>query len=238
MMNEDEQNRVSSVSNWYLQEQLDFDKKLIGFRYKSIQPHIKGPEGLELGPAEGQMTQFLINDFKNLTLVEGASELLNLIPSYPNIKKVHSMFEDFNPDQQYNTIIMDHILEHIENPVELLNRTLQWVAPNGRFILGVPNGNSFHRLAAVKMGLLKHQCDLNSRDLSHGHRRVYTHSTFRKDIEAAGMKIVFMGGVFFKPISNKQIQENWSDEMIQGFFELGKDFPENAADILAVCERE
>ena len=45
-----------------------------------------------------------------------------------------------------------------------------------------------------------------------------------------------LGGVFFKPLSNGQIQENWTEEMIQGFFELGKDFPEYAADIYAVCK--
>jgi hypothetical protein len=45
-----------------------------------------------------------------------------------------------------------------------------------------------------------------------------------------------MGGVFFKPLSNQQIQEQWSEAMIQGFYELGKDFPSHAAELYAVCE--
>ena len=52
----------------------------------------------------------------------------------------------------------------------------------------------------------------------------------------AGLNVIKMGGVFFKPLSNQQIQEQWTDEMIQGFYELGKDFPEYAADLYVVCE--
>jgi hypothetical protein len=45
-----------------------------------------------------------------------------------------------------------------------------------------------------------------------------------------------MGGVYFKPLSNQQIQDHWDERMLEGFYELGKDFPENAADIFAICE--
>lgn len=231
-----EKARVEDVSSWYLQEQLDFDKRLIGFRYKTLRPHLRGPTGLELGPAEGQMTQFLINDFESLTVVDGAAALLERIPNYKNLTKIHSLFEEFNPRTKFDTIIMEHILEHVDRPVELLQRIREWLAPNGKALLGVPNGNSIHRLAATKMGLLKHPCELNSRDLAQGHRRVYVGETFRKDIEAAGLKVLEMGGVFFKPLSNKQIQDNWTEDMIQGFYELGKDFPQHAADIYAVCQ--
>ena len=228
--------RVESLSDWYLKEQLDFDKRLIRFRYQTLQPHLQGPEGLELGPAEGEMTQFLVNDFTRLTAVDGAGELLAQIPERPSLRKVHSLFEDFKPEQRFNTIIMEHILEHVDRPVYLLERVKEWLAPSGKILVGVPNGNSIHRLVAVKMGLLKQPCELNSRDRALGHRRVYTRDTLQVDIQASGLSLVEMGGVFFKPLSNKQIQDHWSEDMIQGFYELGKDFPENAAELYAVCE--
>ena len=232
----DEKVRVNNASNWYLQGQLDFDKRLIGYRYKTWKPFLQGPEGLELGPAEGQMTRFLVSDFTRLTVVDGALDLLSIIPDYPNLLKIYSLFEDFKPQQLYNTVILEHILEHVEYPIQLIQDASKWLAPKGRMLLGVPNGNSFHRLAAVKMGLLSHKCELNPRDLAQGHRRVYTHETFSKDIETSGVRVVEMGGVFLKPLSNQQIQDHWNEEMLNGFYELGKDFPENAADIYAVCE--
>ena len=55
-MKSNELKRIEEISDWYLREQLDFDKCLIRFRYQTLKPHCKGPEGLELDPAEGQMT--------------------------------------------------------------------------------------------------------------------------------------------------------------------------------------
>lgn len=235
-MNNNELGRVESLSEWYLQEQLDFDKRLIRFRYETIKPKLVGDIGLELGSAEGEMTQFLADDFKSLTVVDGAADLLDKIPNWPNVVKVHSLFESFRPSRKFDSIILEHVLEHVEEPVALLQIVKQWLAPNGRLFLGVPNGNSIHRQVAVKMGLLDNPCQLNSRDIALGHRRVYTPDTFRVDIEGAGLKVSEIGGVFYKPLSNKQIQENWTEEMIMGFFELGKEFPEVAAEIFAVCE--
>ena len=236
MSNIDEQTRVEQISDWYLKAQLDFDKRLIQFRYQTLKSYLQGPEGLELGPAEGEMTQFLLQDFTRLTVVEGSGELLARLPDSSNLVKVHALFEEFEPKQQFNTIVMEHILEHVDQPVALLQCAKQWLAPGGKILAGVPNGYSIHRLAAVKMGLLKHPCELNARDHALGHRRVYTPETFRKDIEASELRITQMGGVFLKPLSNQQIQDHWSEEMIQGFYELGKDFPEYAAEIYAVCE--
>ena len=149
--------------------------------------------------------------------------------------KVHALFENFEPEESFNSIILEHVLEHVEKPVELLKRVKQWLAPTGKLFLGVPNGQSFHRLVAVKMGLLDNPCQLNSRDLALGHRRIYTPETLRIDIEKSGLVVQDMGGVFFKPLSNKQIQDHWNEEMIQGFYELGKDFPEHAAEIYTEC---
>jgi 2-polyprenyl-3-methyl-5-hydroxy-6-metoxy-1,4-benzoquinol methylase len=231
-----ERGRVERLSRWYLTEQLDFDRRMIGYRYRSIKPHLKGPRGLELGPAEGLMTRMLVDDFSELTVVDGAAELLARIPSLPTLTRVHALFEEFEPEARFDTIVMDHILEHVDDPVALLSRARGWLAAAGRVVLGVPNGDSFHRLAGVKMGLLRERCELNQRDRTLGHRRVYTRHTLFVDLEAAALQPTAWGGVFFKPLSNQQIQDHWTEPMIEGFYELGKDFPEHANELFAVCE--
>ena len=235
-MTKSEHERVELLSAWYLKEQLDFDKRLIRLRYETIKPKLIGKRGLELGPAEGEMTQFLIQDFEELTVVEGSADLLDKIPHRTNLIKINAIFEEFEPAQSFDSIILEHVLEHVDDPQALLVRVRKWLAPNGRLFVGVPNGNSIHRLAAVKMGMLDNPCQLNSRDHALGHRRVYTPLTFKEEIEQSGLRVLEMGGVFFKPLSNGQIQENWTEQMIQGFYELGKDFPELAAEIYAVCQ--
>jgi 2-polyprenyl-3-methyl-5-hydroxy-6-metoxy-1,4-benzoquinol methylase len=231
-----ESSRVDTAAKWYLEGQLDFDRRLIGFRHRTIRPFFRGTRGLELGSAEGQMTRFLKDDFEELVIVDGAQELLDVIPDYPNVTKVHALFEEFAPERGFDVVIMEHILEHVADPVDILKRGRAWVNPGGRVIAGVPNARSFHRLAAVKMGLLARPDELNARDHAQGHRRVYDSESFRRDIETAGYKVVHMGGVYFKPLSNQQIQDHWDERMLEGFYELGKDFPENTADLFAVCE--
>lgn len=233
-----EQQRIDHASEWYLKEQLDFDIRMIKYRYRSIRPHFVGTTACELGPAEGQMTRLLLQDFRSLTVVDAAADLLDLIPPAPGLIKVNSLFEDYSPQCRFSTIVMEHILEHVEFPVELLRRASEWLdeKQQSRMIVGVPNALSFHRLAAVRMGLLRTPSSLNPRDITLGHRRVYTPDTLRADVEAAGLRVVMTGGVFLKPLSNSQIQDHWTDQMIEAFYELGRDFQENAAEIFAVVE--
>jgi 2-polyprenyl-3-methyl-5-hydroxy-6-metoxy-1,4-benzoquinol methylase len=235
-MTNSELRRVESLSDWYLKEQLDFDKRLIRYRYETIKPKLVGKRGLELGPADGEMTQFLVQDFEQLTIVEGSTDLLAQIPERANLIKVHALFEEFEPEEAFDSIILEHVLEHVDDPMALLKRVKKWLAPNGRLIVGVPNGHSIHRLVAVKMGMLANPCQLNSRDYALGHRRVYTPQTLRAELEKCDLSVHEIGGVYFKPLSNGQIQEHWNEEMIDGFYKLGKDFPDFAAEIYAVCQ--
>lgn len=69
---------------------------------------------------------------------------------------------------------MERILEHVENLIELLTRAKGWLSADGKIFIGVLNGDSIHRLAGLKMGLLNDKCSLNDRDHQLGHRRVYT----------------------------------------------------------------
>ncbi|MCS6989732.1 MAG: class I SAM-dependent methyltransferase [Chloroherpetonaceae bacterium] len=227
--------RIERLADWYVKEQLNFDRVLISYRYQTIREYFKKGIGLEMGSGDGVMTAFLKDDFEELDVVEGSMKLLETIPNYPNVRKHCSLFEHFEPSRQYDTIIMEHILEHLEKPVEVLARTRLWLKPEGVVIIGVPNAKSFHRLAAVKMGLLESEYQLNERDKALGHYRVYDWDSIKKDVESAGYKVRHIGGIFFKPLSNKQIEETWTPEMIEGFYQLGKDFQENAAEIFVVA---
>jgi 2-polyprenyl-3-methyl-5-hydroxy-6-metoxy-1,4-benzoquinol methylase len=237
MSNVSKQNTTENIDgSWYVTKYLPFDKKLIEFRYRSIKPYIKPGRGLELGSAQGDMTEFLVKHFDTMVSVDGSRELLDIIPHYPNHKKVHSYFENYEPNETYDTIIMEHILEHVTDPVTLLSRVRTWLAPGGVLIIGVPNAKSFHRLAAVKMNMLKSIYELNERDHEVGHQRVYCTDTLHNDVKKAGLTIIKHGGGFLKPLSNKQINDTWTDEIIEGFYQLGCDFPEHAADIFVICK--
>lgn len=236
-MNENFKNKVKKSESFYNEEFLDFDFKLNQFNHRTLSKYFKGDSCLELGPALGQMTRFLVKDFKQVHIVDGSEYLLNQVPEYNNVRKYHSYFEEFIPTTKYETIIMSHVLEHIEYPVEVLKRIKHWVSKDGVVIISVPNAESIHRKAAVHMGLLDSVYELNERDHQLGHYRVYDLESLISDVSNAGFTVLDSGGIFLKPLSNGQIEQNWTDSMINAFYELGKEMPRNCAEIFVVLKK-
>lgn len=230
--------KVDNAASFYTQSYLGLDYQLADYSYQTLKPFFKGSVALEMGPAVGHMTKKLVNDFATLHLIEGSEALLKSIPDYPNVTKYHSLFEEFTNSIQYDTIIMGHVLEHIEQPVPLLKRIHSWLKPDGIFLVAVPNAKSIHRTVAVEMGLLSNEYELNARDHELGHFRVYDTELLLAHLAEAGFSIQQSGGYFLKPLSNGQIEKNWTPEMIQGFYKAGKHFPTLCAEIYAVCSKK
>lgn len=229
--------RVNTAASFYKDSILNVDYQLADYNFRSLKPFFRGKLALELGPASGYMTKSLVKEFETLHIVEGSEELLNEIPDYPNVIKQHSLFEEFNTDLKFDTIIMGHVLEHIEDPVMVLSKIYNWLSDDGVLLVSVPNAKSIHRIVAVEMGLLNNEYELNERDHELGHYRVYDMSLLKKHLQDAGFDVVETGGVFLKPLSNGQIEKNWTAEMIEGFYKAGKYFPESCAEIFVVCTK-
>ncbi len=56
------------------------------------------------------MTELLAQAFPQLTVVEGAEAFCHALRSrFPRIKAVHSLFEEFETDQEFDTILLGHV---------------------------------------------------------------------------------------------------------------------------------
>jgi hypothetical protein len=88
------------------------------------------------------------------------------------------------------------------------------------------------------MGLLKEEHELNETDRHHGHRRVYDPESLRGDFLSAGLHIDFFGGYWVKPLSNAQIEDSWTPQMLQAFMKLGERYPDIAGEIYVVANTE
>jgi len=207
-------------------------------QYKTMKKYFIGNKCLELGCADGMMTLKLIEDFKQVTVVDGSNVALERLRKYIKSDKlniIHGFFEDIELDDIFDTIIMGHILEHVDNPVSLLKKYGNYISENGRIIISVPNAKSFHRIVGVKLGLLNSIYDLNENDIKIGHKRVYDFEKLEKDIINAGFKIIYKDAYWLKFLSNKQIEDYFDEKLINVYMELGSEFKENAAEIIAVC---
>jgi 2-polyprenyl-3-methyl-5-hydroxy-6-metoxy-1,4-benzoquinol methylase len=220
-------NRIS-MDGWYGK---GANASMIRYCAEVFSRYWKGKSCLELGPAEGLMTELLEKQFLNLTLVDGSEEYCSALRKrFPRAETYHCLFEHFAPIRKFDTIVLGHVLEHVEDPVVLLENVRKWIEPNGVICSAVPNARSLHRQAAVIMGLLPSEDALNQTDIHHGHRRVYDPESFRCDFIKAGLKIKLFGGFWIKPLSNSQIEASWTADMLRSFMELGERYPDIAAE--------
>jgi len=208
----------------------------VKYSFRVFSRFLRGGSILELGPAEGVMTEYLARLNQPLTLVEGAAPFCeDLRRRFPNATVIHSLFENFQPDGTYDNIVLGHVLEHVADAEDIVRRAASWLTPGGRVLAAVPNSRSLHRQAAVLMGLLPFEEALNELDIHHGHRRVFNPETFRRAFLGAGLTIEFFGGYWLKPLSNHQIEATWTDEMLWAFMQLGERYPDIAAEIYVVA---
>jgi len=233
----DEQARLNAIAERSLYSQQVYDLT-VEHAFEILRRHLRPGPILEMGPAEGTMTAMLAGLDRPLTLVEGSERFCaDLVARYPQAEVVCSLFETFEPTQAYGTIVLGHVLEHVEAPVELLRRVKGWLAPGGAVFSAVPNSASLHRQAGVLMGMLPREDALNDLDRAHGHRRVYDPAGLRRDIEAAGLRVEATGGYFMKLTSQGQLAQIATPEMIRAFCALGERYPDTAAEIYAVATR-
>jgi 2-polyprenyl-3-methyl-5-hydroxy-6-metoxy-1,4-benzoquinol methylase len=209
----------------------------IKYSFKIAERFLVGNNLLEMGPAEGVMTELLVKTGKRITVVEGSSLFCeNLRKHFPQVKVVQALFEEFQPDELFDNIILGHVLEHVQDPVGILSRARCWLTPRtGRLFAAVPNARSLHRQAAVIMGLLKQEDTLNEMDLHHGHRRVFNPESYRNVFYQAGLEIEIFGGYWMKPVSSKQIEDHWTPQMLDAFMQLGERYPDIAGEIYIVA---
>jgi len=223
----------------YLSSYTRFNNWLIQQRYLELRKYFKGKTCLEMGSAEGTGTKFLLDYFDRVTVVDGSEEAVESVkrqyPS-PKLTAIHSYFEDMDfGNQKFDTIVLAHILEHVDMPQVTLNQAKRFIKPDGVLIIDVPNGNSLHRQIGVKMGLLREKTELNDADLSIGHQRVYTPDTFKKEITDTGLKIVHFGGMFVKVLSNTQTEKVFDAKQLEALFAVGKDNPDIAAEMFIIA---
>jgi 2-polyprenyl-3-methyl-5-hydroxy-6-metoxy-1,4-benzoquinol methylase len=236
---EEEQRRLSALAPDFSSE-TGFNARLIDFRFDAMRPFLDGRSScVELGSSDGRMTERLAQLFPHdLTAVDGTEAYVDEVRRrLPQVTAVHSLFEEYAPGRTFEAAVLGHVLEHVEDPVATLQVARDLLEPGGVALITVPNADSIHREVGVAMGMLAATTDLNEADHRIGHRRVYTRDTLLADVVASGLQTQHAGGVFLKPLSNGQIEEQWDESLIQAFYEVGKLHPELCAELLVVAVR-
>ena len=221
-----------------------FDARMRGYMLRSFAPRLRGGGALQIGCYHGDLTVLLEQHYASLTIVDAAKRFLDRTRlRLTRTATFHcSLFETLDLAERFDAVFLVHVLEHVIDPVAVLDKIRGVLADDGLAFIVVPNGNAASRQLAVKMGLLEHNAALSRADVKHGHRRVYQLDTLEADARRAGLDLVSSGGIFFKPLANYQFDrlaggEVISEAYMEACYQLGFKYPDLTASIYAICRR-
>lgn len=218
--------------------EFSFDNNIIlrWYPQRIIQSSSPGASVLELGIGHGYTCDMFSRYYKNYTVIDASEKVIRQFKEqYPDARAsiVEGYFEEYNSSEKFDIIIMGFVLEHVEDPKQVLSHYKSFLAPGGRLYVGVPNAHSLHRRIGNKAGLLDDMMTLGQGDKALGHLRLYTVDTLTQDIEDCGYKVTKKEGIFLKPFMTSQLTSlELSQDIIDGMCKVGVDYPELSASLL------
>lgn len=207
---------------------------------KLIQYRKKG-KVLEVGSHYGIFTEKILQEFPDLTCVEVSGVAFNELKKRigNRAKLINKPIESVDPSEKYDIIIMTHVLEHVDNPISILETLKKLLAIDGILFVVVPSATAASRQIAVEMGLISHLTAVTDAERQHGHQRTYTLDTLKRDVRTAGFYTLASGGIFFKGLANFQFDQAIpagivTNEYLEACFTLGDKYPELCASLFLV----
>ncbi len=220
--------------------------------------HARGTSLLDMPCGDGSLTAWLAPSFSRVVGVDASSKHLELArKALPNVELHEALIEDFETPDRFGTVTMLNVLEHVVDPVQILQKAASLMEETGVLLVHVPNALAVNRRLAVLMGTLTTCEELSPFDIQiAGHRRSYSLKSLCAEVENAGLKVIQTGGVFYKSLSTPQMdwflenglweeggfgwgrvgaaKKDWRAEFCRASYELGKQHPEDC-NIIYAC---
>jgi len=229
----------SQVVTYQGATQYDFDNEiLLNWYPKRIVNLTKGANSiLELGVGHGFSTHIFAKSYPRHLVLDGSSIVIqNFRERFPecNAEVVETYFENFNTTEKFDVIVLGFVLEHVEDPIQILSKYRKFLSPGGKIFVSVPNAEALNRRFGQAAGLLTDLQQLSEFDLASGHKRFYTVKTLVEEAKNAGFGIGKMEGIYLKPFTTKQILSlDLDTTIINAMCEVGVGYPELCLGILA-----
>jgi SAM-dependent methyltransferase len=215
------------------QEFDDTNKRMV---IEEIRRFIKPGRMLELGYINNIWTTALLEAGGTVDILEAASNHVEKAREdfigNTKIKVFHTLFEDYVPDEKYDTILMSGVIKHIPDDVGFLSKARAWLKPDGVVIACTQNSRSFHRRLGTYMGLESAPDAHNKRDKEVFNIHQYDRFKWRALFLEAGYEVEKVQGVFLKILSTEQMMylgERYDVvQIMEGLRQLGEELQDYA----------
>ena len=233
-------NNLDSFADAYKGSNIyDYDNEIMLKWYSNrIVSLTKGATSLlELGLGHGHTTNILSENFSRHVVLDGSAKVIrHFNENYPlcPVEIIETFFENFESDETFDVIVLGFILEHVDDPVVVMNHFKNFLSPNGKMFVSVPNAEVMNRKLGNLAGLLDDMTLLSPNDHLLGHQRFYTVQTLTEDINLSGFTIDRLEGIYLKPLTTSQmISLRLNTSLIDALCLLGIEYPELSCGLLA-----
>jgi 2-polyprenyl-3-methyl-5-hydroxy-6-metoxy-1,4-benzoquinol methylase len=228
-----------SVRAYGGEQQYDFDNRILLQWYprRILQQVGQAKSLLELGLGHGYTADIFSRHFERHVVLDGSPAIIeDFRRKFPDCQPeiVETYFEQFESDEKFDVIVMGFILEHVDNPVQILRHFRSFLAPGGKLFVAVPNAEVLNRRLGKAMGLLPDLQLLSEHDHLMGHQRYYTVASLTDDIVAAGYSVARIEGIYLKPFTSSQMAAmKLEQKVLDALCAVGIDYPELSCGIMA-----
>lgn len=183
------------------------------------------------------------NDFEKMVVVEPGVTFYNQAKEFADTDKRIELINDFFENavhkllpETFDFIVIGGFLHEIDNPDEVLQAVKKVCNKNTIVHSFVPNANSFHRLVAFEMGIIKDVYQKSGHDELFNRVEVYNMDSFKKLFTQNGLTIADSGTYFLKPFTNGQMDKivtaNIIDHaVLDGLNKMTKYFPDHGSEM-------
>ena len=174
-----------------------------------------------------------------------AENAIKLSAGRPGVRVVFGTLEDNEAklgDEAFDLIVASSVLHEVAEPTAFLDSLRRVSAEHTVVHLNVPNATSFHRALALRMGLLKDLGAISPLGETMQRTAVHNRITLRAIVEGAGFRVLSEGSYFIKPFTHAQmacaVESGLVDDTIlDGLYELSRDFPDAGSEIFVNAVR-
>jgi 2-polyprenyl-3-methyl-5-hydroxy-6-metoxy-1,4-benzoquinol methylase len=220
-MNRTLHDKVASIYN----VEKDFDYCNTKLAARIIMPFCEGKTVMEIGSADGVMTEDLIHAARSLSVVEPAKRYCRKISrKFTNVTVHNCYLEELDNATTYEVVVMASLLHHIEYPSAFLETVKRFLTDDSVVLATVPNMTSLHRRIGVKAHILKDVYGDTERNIKFHQFGRFDKPSFEKLFRKCGYEIVESFGYMLKPFSSEQmlrLKLDWN--VINALFELGRE---------------
>lgn len=140
----------------------------------------------------------------------------------------------------FDMIICSSLLHEISNPEKMLSDIKSICSEKTIVHINVPNANSFHRMLAKCMGIIKDEHEMTNRNIVLQQNMVFDKKMLESFVEKVGFNVLESGTYFIKPFSHDQMYKMMeagiiNEAVLDGLYNMEKVMPDAGSECFVNC---